>query len=65
MWKEVRGAPNVNFYQMNGEDMSLLESGSFDFVNFAYLLHEMPADNAKGVVDEMNRLLAPGGTIHG
>jgi ubiquinone/menaquinone biosynthesis C-methylase UbiE len=42
-----------------------LESNSFDFINYAYVLHEMPAENALAVVGEMYRLLAPGGTMNG
>ena len=50
---------------MNGEDMSLFETDSFDFINFAYVLHEMPAENSKRMADEMFRVLAPGGTLNG
>lgn len=63
--KEVRNASNVEFYQANAEDLSFIESDSIDFVNFAYVLHEMPAVNAKRIVDEMYRVLKPGGVING
>merc|ERR1719239_2040358 len=55
----------IKFYQANAEDMSWLESETFDFINYAYVLHEMPADNAIRVVNEMYRLLKVGGTMNG
>jgi len=64
-WQELRNLPNIQFYQANAEDMSWLESESFDFINYAYVLHEMPAENCLRVIDEMYRLLAPGGTMNG
>lgn len=64
-WKEIRGADNVEFYQANGEDLSIFADETFDFVNYAYVLHEMPGENAKRVVDEMVRILSPGGTLNG
>ena len=55
MWNELRNVSNVQFYAANGEDLSWLESESFDIINFAYVLHEMPADNAMRVISEMHR----------
>merc|ERR1711874_731977 len=51
-WAEMRNITNIQFYQANAEEMSWLESETFDFINYAYVLHEMPADNAIRVVDE-------------
>jgi len=65
MWAEMRNITNIKFYQANAEDMSWLESETFDFINYAYVLHEMPADNAIRVVNEMYRLLKVGGTMNG
>jgi len=65
MWQEMRNVTNIKFYHANAEDLSWLESESFDFINYAYVLHEMPADNCVTVVREMYRLLAPGGTMNG
>ena len=45
--------------------MEFIESDSVDFINFAYVLHEMPAENAKQVVREMFRVLKPGGVLNG
>jgi len=65
VWAEMRNVTNIQFYQANGEDMSWLESDTFDFINYAYVLHEMPAENALRVVQEMYRLLKVGGTMNG
>ena len=66
LWAELRGSPtNLKFYQANAEDMAWLESESFDLINYAYVLHEMPADNALNVVSEIYRLLRPGGMMNG
>ena len=63
--KQIRKASNVEFYQANAEDMFFIESNSVDFINFAYVLHEMPAENARRVVNEMYRILKPGGVLNG
>ena len=63
--KEIRQAENVDFYQANAENLEFIESDSIDFINFAYVLHEMPADNAKAIVREMFRVLKPGGVVNG
>ena len=49
-WAELRNVSNVQFYQANAEDLSWLDSESFDFINYAYVLHEMPGGNAKNVI---------------
>ncbi|XP_071800209.1 uncharacterized protein [Asterias amurensis] len=64
LWKEQRGAKNVFFYQANGE-MTPFESGSFDLIQFTYVLHEMPQENSKRVLREIHRLLKPGGVVSG
>merc|ERR1711875_159255 len=64
-WQELRNVTNIKFYQANAEGMSWLESETFDFINYAYVLHEMPADNAIRVVNEIYRLLKVGGTMNG
>jgi len=65
MWNEIRNVSNVQFYGANAEDLSWLESGTFDIINYAYVLHEMPSENALRVVNEMYRLLKPGGMMNG
>ena len=64
-WQELRNVTNIKFYHANAEDLSWLESETFDFINYAYVLHEMPADNAMRVINEMYRLLVPGGVMNG
>jgi len=64
-WQALRNQTNLVFYQANAEDLSWLADGSFDLVNYAYVLHEMPAENCLRVIEEMYRLLAPGGTMNG
>jgi SAM-dependent methyltransferase len=49
-WAELRNVSNVAFYHANAEDLSWLESDSFDLINYAYVLHEMPRDNAKNIL---------------
>ncbi|XP_066275875.1 demethylmenaquinone methyltransferase-like [Branchiostoma lanceolatum] len=65
LWKSHRpgGAPNVKFYQDNGEKLHFPDS-TFDVVNFAYVLHEMPAENARRALLEAQRVLKPGGTLN-
>merc|ERR1719219_1320778 len=64
-WQELRNVSNISFYQGNAEDLSWMESGSIDLINYAYVVHEMPAPNALNVVSEMYRLLREGGTMNG
>jgi len=65
MWNELRNVTNVQFYAANGEDLGWLESESFDIINYAYVLHEMPATSAMNIITEMHRLLKPGGVLNG
>jgi len=64
-WAELRGLTNIEFYHANAEDMYFWEGNTFDFINYAYVLHEMPGENARRVIGEMHRLLKPGGTMNG
>ena len=64
-WAEIRNVTNIKFYQANAEDLSWLEEETFDLINYAYVLHEMPASNALNIVSEMYRLLQPGGRMNG
>jgi len=66
-WQELRNVSkeNVAFYHGNGEDLSWLESESFDLISYAYVLHEMPEENGLRVLNEIYRLLKPGGTMNG
>jgi len=64
-WQTLRNIPNIKFYHANAEDMSWLESDSFDLISYAYVLHEMPAENCMRVITEMYRLLKEGGKMNG
>ncbi|CAL4139168.1 unnamed protein product [Meganyctiphanes norvegica] len=64
-WAELRGLTNVEFYHANAEDMHFWEDNTFDFINYAYVLHEMPQDNSIRIINEIYRLLTPGGTMNG
>jgi ubiquinone/menaquinone biosynthesis C-methylase UbiE len=64
-WAQMRNVTNVKFYQANAEDMSWLQSETFDLINYAYVLHEMPTENALNIVSEIYRLLRTGGTMNG
>jgi len=64
-WQDLRNITNIQFYHANAEDLSWLEDESFDFINYAYVLHEMPAENCLRIIDEMYRIMAPGATMNG
>jgi ubiquinone/menaquinone biosynthesis C-methylase UbiE len=64
MWAEKNGTKNLAFYHANAEDLPFA-SGSFDIVQYTYVLHEMPERNALRVISEMWRVLKPGGVLSG
>ena len=64
LWKQYRQADNVEFYQDNGESTHFTDN-TFDIVHFAYVLHEMPMENAQNVLAEIYRILKPGGVLSG
>ncbi|XP_071495219.1 uncharacterized protein [Diadema antillarum] len=64
VWNEERGMHNVNFYHGNGEYIPFANE-TFDIVQFTYVLHEMPAENARRVLNEAFRVLRPGGALSG
>jgi ubiquinone/menaquinone biosynthesis C-methylase UbiE len=55
------GFKNVSFIQMDAEDMSELESGSFDWVQTTMFLHETGGKAIHKIFNEINRVLAPKG----
>lgn len=67
-WKEYRldtecsSCRNISFYQQNGENLHWSDE-YFDIIHVTYVLHEMPAINAKKILSEMYRLLKPGGCL--
>jgi ubiquinone/menaquinone biosynthesis C-methylase UbiE len=50
-------------YQVGDAAQTGLESESFDVVNLQFVLHELPADAARDIVDEALRLLKPNGQL--
>jgi len=63
LWAKYIGS-KVSFYWANGEKLPFT-SDSFDLVQYTYVLHEMPRDNAFRVATEMYRVLKPGGVLSG
>lgn len=61
-WAERRGLKNIKFYQQNAQE-TVFESESFDAVHFAYVLHEMYAEDARKILRELYRLVKPGGML--
>lgn len=57
------GVKNVTFMQMNGEDLSAFEDGSFDLVMSSIFLHELSAKSLPKLVGESYRVLADGGLM--
>lgn len=57
------GVENVTFMQMNGEDLSAFEDGSFDMVMTSIFLHELSAKSLPKLVQESYRVLAGGGLM--
>ncbi len=45
--------------------MPSIPSESFDFIQYTYVVHEMPFENAKRFLQEAKRLLKPGGVLSG
>ncbi|CAH1801803.1 unnamed protein product [Owenia fusiformis] len=64
LWANKLGVKNVKFYQDNGEDLSWPDN-HFDIVQYTYVLHEMPAVNARRFLSETLRVLKPGGVMSG
>ncbi|XP_072016188.1 uncharacterized protein [Amphiura filiformis] len=55
---------NVFFYQGNVESL-YYEDNTFDIIQYTYVLHEMPYQNARTVLKEAYRILKPGGVLSG
>ncbi|MCS6802177.1 MAG: class I SAM-dependent methyltransferase [Chloroflexota bacterium] len=61
-WAADRGVRNVQFYLQNAQ-RTVFPDASFDVVHFTYVLHEMPAADARAILAEMFRLIRPGGAL--
>jgi ubiquinone/menaquinone biosynthesis C-methylase UbiE len=57
------GARNIEFIQMNGEDLSRFPDGHFDWVQTTMFLHELSGKALPKIMGEIYRVLAPGGLM--
>jgi ubiquinone/menaquinone biosynthesis C-methylase UbiE len=55
------GAGNLRFVQANAEDLSRWPDGCFDWVQTTMFLHELSAKALPRILNELFRVLAPGG----
>jgi len=62
---EYRNSKNTQFYLLNAQNMSAIPDNSYDIVSFTYVLHEMKTENSHAVLQEIQRVLKPGGTVSG
>lgn len=60
-----RSSKNTKFYLMNAQNMSAIPDNSIDIVSFTYVLHEMRTHNGLQVLQEIQRVLKPGGSVSG
>jgi ubiquinone/menaquinone biosynthesis C-methylase UbiE len=60
---ERDGVTNVRFYHRDFADLDCFEDESFDVVMEAYCLHEVPTFQGKACLEEMTRLVRPGGRL--
>lgn len=59
------GINNVRFVQADGEDLSRFEDDSFDMVYTSMFFHETSNSALSKILNEVHRVLAPGGlTLH-
>jgi len=57
------GARNITFLQADAEDLSRFPDGHFDWVQTTMFLHELSGKALPRVLNELTRVLAPGGLI--
>jgi ubiquinone/menaquinone biosynthesis C-methylase UbiE len=57
------GAKNITFIQMNAEDMGRFPDGHFDWVQTTMYLHELSGKALPKIIQESERVLAPGGLM--
>ncbi|WP_109807320.1 class I SAM-dependent methyltransferase [Sphingosinithalassobacter portus] len=60
---QALGARNIQFRQMNAEDLSAYADGAFDWVQTTMFLHELSAGSLRRILSEAHRVLAPGGLM--
>ncbi len=57
------GIDNVQFVQANGENLSMYEDASFDWIQTTMFLHELSAHSLTAIFAECRRLIRPGGIV--
>jgi ubiquinone/menaquinone biosynthesis C-methylase UbiE len=57
------GARNIRFVQANAEDLSQWPEGHFDWVQTTMFLHETSGKALPRIINELYRVLAPGGLM--
>jgi SAM-dependent methyltransferase len=57
------GVDNVRFVQGSGEDLSMFEDESFDWIQTTMFLHELSTSALRNIFNETRRLLKPGGIV--
>jgi ubiquinone/menaquinone biosynthesis C-methylase UbiE len=57
------GARNMQFMQMNAEELSHFPDGHFDWVQSTMFLHETSGKALPAILKQINRVLAPGGLM--
>lgn len=55
---------NVQFFVNNGRDLSIFEENTFDFVYSSLVFIHIQKEQIVGYVDEIYRVLKPGGIYH-
>lgn len=60
---QALGVKNIQFRQMNAEDLSEFADGSFDWVQTTMFLHELSMKALPRILGEASRVLAPGGLL--
>ena len=62
-YRAVEQNKDVHFLQKAAEDLDELEPGQFDLVTFYLLFHEVPMPVVDKTIENLFRLLRPGGTL--
>jgi ubiquinone/menaquinone biosynthesis C-methylase UbiE len=57
------GVRNIRFVQANAEDLSCWPDGHFDWVQTTMFLHELSSKALPRIMNELNRVLIPGGLM--
>ena len=56
--------PDVSFYHGKGEELSMFDDYSVDFISCSFLFHEVPSLERCAIFDEIYRKLKPNGVLH-